>query len=154
LLESAEPPPIEWLSDVVRSRFIADPFAVQRGENLTILVEEFDQIQRTGRISAMCSGDGGRSFSSLAPISGAIFDSPGHKSYPYLFEHDGEIYCVPEPSDRREAVLYRAVEFPRKWERVCVLMEGIALVDPTVLFYAGSWWMFYTDRDRGSNVKL
>ena len=145
---------VEWLPELPRTRFIADPFAMKKGAEVTILVEDFDLLQRRGRISAVCSADNGRNFSPPVPISGADFDLPDHKSYPYLFEHAGEIYCVPETCERNEIALYRAIQFPRKWERVCTLLRGIAAVDPTVFQHDGHWWMFYSDRDRGSNVKL
>jgi hypothetical protein len=153
-LRSGPAPKIEWLPDSPRTRFIADPFAIKRGAEITLLVEDFDQIRRKGCIAAIRSTDDGRSFSEPTPISGGIFDHSDHKSYPYLFEHDGEIYCVPETHERNEIALYRAIRFPNQWERVCALLEGVAGIDPTVFQHDGNWWMFYADRERGSNVKL
>ena len=153
-VESGGRAKVKWLPNLPRTRFIADPFARKRGSEITILVEDFDQIRGKGCISEVHSTDDGRSFSSPTPVSGGIFDDPIHKAYPYLFEHVGEIFCVPETSEKNEIVLHRAIQFPEKWERVRVLLAGIAAVDPTLFSHEGYWWMYYTDRDRGSNVKL
>src|SRR5208282_1570352 len=66
--------PVEWLPTLPRTRFFADPFAIQRGAELVILFEDFDQIENKGSISAIRSFDGGHTFSYPIPLSGAVFD--------------------------------------------------------------------------------
>jgi hypothetical protein len=152
-LSRGSAPPVEWLPHLPRTRFLADPFAIRRGVELTLLFEDFDHVGNTGRISTAHSSDGGRNFSAAAPVGGALAELTEHASYPCVFTHENEIYCAVETWERNEAALYRARNFPNDWERVCRLLEG-PVVDPTLILHDGSWWMFYTRRDRGSNTKL
>jgi len=146
---------VEWLPALPRTRFFADPFAVWCGRELVILFEDFDQVRQKGGISAIRSADGGRTFSEPRPLCGEVFDDSSiHKSYPFLLEHGGEIYCIPETFEKNEVALYRAVRFPDRWERVGALLEGVDAVDPTVVFYEGNWWMFYTTRQAGTALNL
>ena len=77
-----------------------------------------------------------------------------HTSYPYLFEHLGQIYCVPETYQAREVSLYRAEEFPNRWVKVATLIEDLAGLDSTVFQHEGRWWLMATDNDDGPNRKL
>ena len=153
-IEPNHVPPVEWLPGPPRTRFFADPFAIRRGAELTILFEDFDQIENSGHISAMHSIDGGLSFTPPTPVRGSAFDTAKHKSYPYLFEYGGEIFCVPETCGTNEINLYRAAQFPWQWERAGTILTGISAVDPTVFLHDGSWWMFFTLGGSGSNIKL
>jgi hypothetical protein len=66
---------------------------------------------------------------------------PYHLSFPYVFDGGGEIYMLPETSQNRTLELYRATEFPLRWERCTVLMDGNA-VDSSIVKHEGLWWMF------------
>ena len=54
-----------------------------------------------------------------------------HYSYPFVFRHQDTWYMIPESSEAREVRLYRAVNFPEKWELCTVLLNERA-VDTTV----------------------
>lgn len=145
---------IEWLPCGPRTRFLADSFGLRTDGKVTILAEDFDHVSRKGHIVALSSSDDGRTFSAPARISGDGFDDPSHKSYPYLLQHDGAIFCVPESWEKSEVALYRAIRFPDKWERVCALLKDVEAVDATPFEFAGSWWMFYTVVQQGTGLKL
>ena len=83
-----------------------------------------------------------------------VLDLPVHLSYPYVFEHDGIIYCLPETSGAREIALYQAVNFLTEWRKAAVLVDGIAAADATVFEYDGRWWLLCTDVDAGENLNL
>lgn len=55
-----------------------------------------------------------------------------HLSYPMVFEQSGVIYMIPETTTRKNVMLYKAVEFPYKWEFVCDLLSGGEYADTTV----------------------
>jgi hypothetical protein len=61
-------------------------------------------------------------------------------------------YVVPEQSQARRVALYelRAGGL----HEVCVLLEGVAAVDPTLLRHGGRWWLFCTDGERDDNGAL
>lgn len=66
-----------------------------------------------------------------------------HLSYPCVFEAEGEVFMVPESAADGTVSLYAAREFPRRWRRDTVLLEGQPASDAT-LHRAddGRWWMF------------
>ncbi len=142
-------PEARWLPGLARHRFLADPFGRRHGTGTTLLVEEFDYRTQRGRISALESEDG-RSFTAPRPV----IELPVHMSYPYLFTHRGEVYCVPETHQAREVSLYRAADFPTGWRKIATLLEDFAAVDSTVFQHEGRWWLLCTDRDSGPDTKL
>jgi hypothetical protein len=140
-------PPVKWLPEQGPDRYLADPFPAVHDDSLWALVEDYDYRDRRGVVSAICLSD---------PDSKPrrVIDTGSHASYPYLFQWDGQFWCVPETFQAREVRLYRATEFPVEWELESVLIRGVAALDPTVLHHAGRWWLFCTDHNTGPNSKL
>ena len=145
---NARPKP-HYLAQGVRSKLLADPFGIKRGEKLTILCEEFDYKSPRGLISSI-EFDG----ESWSDGTAVAMDQPFHMSYPYLIEHQGEIYCVPETHEAREVALYRAEDFPHRWAKVATLLEDIPAVDSAVFQYEGLWWLTCTNREHGQYSDL
>lgn len=141
------PPDLTWYPSAPRGRYLADPFAVRHNGDLVVLVEEFDYVRNRGVISALSLGVDD-------PPPRVVIDPGVHASYPYLFEAEGEIWCIPETYQAREVRLYRALQFPDKWEHVATPIKGLAALDSTVILHQGRWWMFLTDQDAGPNTKL
>jgi hypothetical protein len=81
---------------------------------------------------------------------GVISDSrtvlaPGHHlSYPFVFQHRGEIYMLPESGADQTVKLYRADPFPDRWSLEKVLFKGARAVDPTLWVEDGIYWFFVT----------
>jgi hypothetical protein len=69
---------------------------------------------------------------------------PIHMSYPFLLEHRGSIYCVPETCQAREVGLFKAIDFPRRWTKVGPLLTNIGALDSTIFRYEGLWWLACT----------
>lgn len=149
LLQSFDPAAIRWL-DVPFDGFLADPFGIAAADgSLVILAEAFPWKERRGRIAAIERGSDGR----LAVTATSLtFDT--HLSYPQLLEHDGEIYCIPESSAEGRVQLFRAVEFPHRWEPDSVLLEGFAAADTSVVRYRDRWWMFTCNHADQDEAKL
>jgi len=141
-------PQVRWLPAPARNRYIADPFAIRRKKAVHILFEEYDYRTSKGCISAMSVN--GKSPSS----SEVVIDAPFHMSYPYLLEHEDQIYCVPETYEAQEVSLYKAKEFPRNWVKVATLIKNFAGLDNTVFQYEGRWWLLATDQNDGPEYKL
>jgi hypothetical protein len=76
-----------------------------------------------------------------------VLEEPWHLSYPFLIEEGGQIFMIPESSANRDIAIYRATDFPLKWERHAVLVEGVEAADATVVEHAGQLFMFAVVRD-------
>jgi len=123
----ASPPGYSW----------ADPFPVAWKGRRFIFFEELVQGSRKGRISVLELGPEG-AVSDPIPV----LERPYHLSYPFLLEHGGELFMIPETANEKKIELYRCVEFPGRWVREKVLLDGVSGVDPTLLRAEGRWWLF------------
>ena len=63
-------------------------------------------------------------------------------SYPVVFEWQGETYLMPETSQNRTIEVYRAIEFPRRWELAATLFNNVSAVDATLFERDGKLWLF------------
>jgi hypothetical protein len=79
-----------------------------------------------------------------ASESRRILERPYHLSYPFLFEHEGTLYMIPESGENQTVELYRCTDFPHGWEFVHNVMEGVRAYDTTLLHRDGRWWLFTT----------
>jgi hypothetical protein len=125
-------------------RFYADPFPVAKNGSLYVFVEEFPHRLGRGLISVVA-------FNEAGPIGTPrpVLETNGHLSYPFVFEHGGDMWMVPETCASETIDLYRAVEFPDRWVKEATLVAGIAASDATLFEHDGRWWMLATVRDGG-----
>jgi hypothetical protein len=49
---------------------------------------------------------------------------------------------IPESASKKTVALYKAKKFPYEWEFKKNIFEDKTLVDSTLLFYNGKWWLF------------
>eukprot|EP00887_Chlorella_sp_A99_P007508 scaffold2.g7508.t1 len=125
------------------SNFVADPFLWHHDGKLYMFYESKSSRARRGEIGVAVSGDEGRSFRHLA----IALQEPWHLSYPFVFAHEGAIYMLPETSKSGALYLYRAAEFPLRWERAASLINR-PLVDASLVEWQGLWYMFASDHSR------
>jgi hypothetical protein len=147
LYASARLGDVKWLRPMSPRYYIADPFGIPGDER--IMVEAFDHLSRLGHITTI-----DLAASAASDPAQAVLGTGGHMSYPYLVEDGGGIYCIPETCDQRQVALYRALDFPRRWERVAVLLDDFAAVDSTVIRHADRWWLFCVNEDEGPETHL
>jgi hypothetical protein len=135
---------LRWLPPMRAYSFLADPFGLWRDDRLHIFVERFDYRDRHGVIELIVYD------ATLNPILRRdVLAEPWHLSYPFVFEADGEIWMLPEAHRSGGLTLYRAAEFPGRWERAAAIeLDGIA-IDATPCFHDGLWWLFYTTAGNG-----
>ena len=138
-LKDSFQPQVEWLPYREEYQMLADPGLAPSPEGLRVLCEEFSWFSESGRILEIREAQDG----SLSRGTPAI-DEPVHMSYPYVIEHEGETYCIPECMERSEVALYRWDRNTKRWTRESVLLEGLAAVDATVFQAEGAWWMLHS----------
>ena len=120
-------------------KFWADPHILFRDGVYYIFIEEYIYETGKGHISLIVMDSNGK-YSSPE----TVLDLPYHLSYPFVFEHEGECFMIPETMDNNSIELYKCTEFPSKWEFQCNLMSNIKAVDTTLHFQDNKWWMFTT----------
>jgi len=135
-------PKVAWLPGPPPNQFIADPFAICQFGIMHLLYEDYNYRTEKGCISAMTMRPGQKPI-----IYQDVIKTPFHMSYPYLIEHNDQIYCVPEISESGQVRLYRAIKFPHQWEELVVLIENFAGVDSTIFKHNGHWWLLATDNN-------
>lgn len=120
-----------------RSRFYADPFLFERNGRTYLFFEDYPFALGKGLISCCeLQADGSPGEPRV------VLERAYHLSYPFLFEHHGEVYMIPETQDNRTIEMYRAKEFPYSWEFHKVLMQDVTAADTTLLQHHGKWWLF------------
>ena len=122
--------------------FYADPFPFTANGKTFIFVEDFDHRKGIGTISAIPFDERGQT----GPAE-TVLSEPWHLSYPYLFEHRGETWMIPESSQARRISLYRSDHFPSGWVHEANLIEDIDASDASLVRFGGKWWIFASVRD-------
>jgi hypothetical protein len=122
----------------------ADPFPVRVGDTDWLFFEELEYARGIGHLSVAPLG---RKHFMAKPEP--IIVEPFHLSWPFVFQHEGEHYILPETASEGCVRLYRATRFPYEWSRDRVLLEGSTAVDPTLIQIGGRWWLFVCDLDDG-----
>jgi hypothetical protein len=139
---------LHWLPEQRPYAFLADPFGLWRNGLLHLFVERFDYRDRRGTIELLIYD---RHFQLMDRRE--ILTEPWHLSYPFVFEANGETWMLPEAHRSGRLTLYRAVDFPFRWEPAAVIPLDCVAVDATPFHHQGRWWLFYTSAsDRESKV--
>jgi hypothetical protein len=118
--------------------FWADPFVVDKDNKSYIFFEAYVYKTHKGHLSVMEYDHKSGTMSEAKEI----LNTPYHLSYPFMMEHEGEFYMIPEGSKDKDIKLYRATNFPYEWEVVRTLMDDIIAVDTTLFYKDDNWWMF------------
>lgn len=137
---------VAWVPEQGANRYLADPFPDPTGKTSFVLVEDYDHVSHRGVISAIDLDGKGQ--------AEVVLDTGVHASYPYLFEHDGSVFCVPETYQARQVRIYRATSFPDRWELTDTILDGLPVLDPTVFRHEGRWWLFCTFEGPHANTAL
>lgn len=128
-------------------RYWADPFVVDDARETLVFLEEVRYERGKGELVVGRLGDDG-TLSDVEPV----LTAPHHLSYPYVFRDAGRAFMVPESGEAGRVDLWTATEFPRRWERVATLVEGLGPVDASILRHGGLYWMWVNDAVPGGRA--
>lgn len=125
-----------------RWSYYADPFLWRHDGHDWLFVEEFEYPRCKGRLCCV-------------PLDGALRAGPPrpvlpldvHASFPYLFEHAGQLYMVPETCAGRSIDLYACDGFPDRWRLARRLLYGVDGADSLVFQHDGRWWLITAQRE-------
>lgn len=115
---------------------VADPFAIRYRDAWYLFFELFIKDQENAVIGASRSND----LLDWEPL-GIVHKQPHHLSYPFVFEHDGEIYMMPESKSVRRVDIFRALDFPNQWVFEKTILRG-RYMDCSMVKHAGRYWLF------------
>jgi hypothetical protein len=129
-----------------RDRYWADPFVLERSGRHYVFIEEKVYAVGRGHIACLTLAEDGRILDQQT-----VLQAPYHLSYPFVFEHLGEIYLLPESAQHRTLDLYRCTRFPDRWEPAGTFLRDVYAVDATLLEHAGKWWLFANLKEAGGS---
>ncbi len=138
-MSSGMPGSMERFSEIrpPKDRFWADPHVVFWESRYYIFFEEYIYKDKKAHVSVIEVDEAGHH---TEPV--AVLEESYHLSYPFVFEYKGALYMIPESCENRTIQLYKAVQFPYKWEFQMNLMTDVVAVDTTLHFKNNKWWMF------------
>lgn len=109
-----------------KGHYIADPFFVKDKGCYFIFTEL--KGQKDADIALFTSEDGKEYH-----FEGTVLDEEFHLSYPQVFKFNNDFYMLPEAQQSGQVLLYKAVNFPRKWKVSDTLIKNKKLKDPSLL---------------------
>ena len=148
---SVKPTPVLSRSSVtdVPAVFVADPFILKRQDTWYMFFEIMSHLDYKGCIGCATSTDGVKWH-----YEQVVLEEPFHLAYPHVFEHDNQIYMVPD-SFGNGVQLYRADHFPDRWVLEKVLITDKNLCDSSLFFHEDRWWNLCCDRtDKQDSLKI
>jgi hypothetical protein len=118
----------------------ADPFPVEHNGKTYIFIEQ--QIGAGNGTLGVIELFPDLTYSAFVPI----LEKQYHLSFPNIFclEDRGQKiwYMIPETHEHNTIDLYRAVDFPLKWNYELTLMNDVVAVDSVVFQHSSKWWLF------------
>ena len=116
----------------------ADPMVFEHNNKIYIFAELYDYTLCRGTIG-YCKYDGIK-FSKWRQVLVEDF----HMSFPNVFSVGSEIFMIPETSAANQLLLYKAIDFPEKWQKIKVIKSGVKWVD-TVLVKSANGYLGFTE---------
>ncbi|UZD23058.1 glucosamine inositolphosphorylceramide transferase family protein [Algoriphagus halophytocola] len=124
---------------VPEGEFWADPFLLVKDGVKYLFFERFRFERQSACISVGILEN--------ARVSGIkdVIDDGSHMSYPNVFEDEGEIFMIPETCAKKRLEVYKAVDFPYKWELYSTAFEGEQIADVNFMRDTeGKAWIFFS----------
>lgn len=125
----------------VNADFVADPFLMEDQGTYYLFFEVLNQETKQGDIGLATSKDGMN-----WQYEQIVLDEDFHLSYPHVFKNKNNYYMIPESAEAGGVYLYKATQFPYKWERVKKLVSG-PYTDASVFQHDNKWWMYTAGLD-------
>jgi len=115
---------------------MADPFLLVYHDELYLFYEEKSELNN-GVIKAFKTGNL-KNWQDL----GIILSETCHLSFPFIFEHEQEIYLMPETFDYKSLSLYHFTDFPNGCTLNRNLMTGEHFIDSHIYKSEGVYFLF------------
>jgi len=136
------PEPVWLKTEAEKSVYHADPFGFIKDDQFHVVCEEYDYKNAKGKLVSLQVD---RQSNHVVKKSTAL-EKEYHLAFPYLFEHENTQYCIPENSVGGNVDLYKYDSSDGELVFEQSLVENLAAVDPSLFYYQGFWWLFFTDK--------
>ena len=130
---------IQWFKKPIKNSYFADPFIIKTKKDTYIFFEWYSYPKGKADLAVALKSEYFKKYHKLTNFK-------EHRSYPYIFEYEGYIYCLPEANQTKQVVLYRFDEEKLTLEKESVLLEGFPIVDATLHHHNGKWFMFLVNQ--------
>lgn len=138
---------VHWLKPP-KSDYFADPFVITTNNDTYLFFEWFSNQNGKADLAIAKKSEN-------FDVYHKITDFPEHRSYPFVFEYQGVIYCIPEANQTNKVSLYRFDETHGRaslqWE--CDLLDG-CYVDATLHHHSDGKWYLFTTPQKQSHTHL
>ena len=118
------------------NQYQADPFLWEHLGRTYCFFETYDYRTSKGCISVGELDDRG-----LVDVR-TVLSTDCHLSFPFLFEHDGQLFMMPESCGNKRLEIWRCDQFPDRWELHSTALEGSVAADSHLARIGEDWWLF------------
>lgn len=119
-----------------RQGWYADPFLIAHDGSQYCFFEDLGRGANAASISvAKLQGD-------KLGVPSTALKAEYHMSFPFVFEHGGDIYMLPETIGANRIEIWKADAFPHSWTLHATALEGQHFADPVLVQIEGQWWLF------------
>lgn len=132
---------IKWFKKPRKNCYFADPFVIKTEKDTYIFFEWYSYYDGKADLSVALKSEDFKIYHKISHFK-------EHRSYPYIFEHEGIIYCLPEAHQTNKLTLYRFNEKELRLEEDCILLEGFPIVDATLYKSDEIWYMFLVNQKK------
>ena len=131
--------------DNMKDSFNADPFVIEKNNKNYCFLECYNYTEKKAKINVY------ELFEDRYEFIGTALEENFHLSFPFLFEHNSEVYMVPESGKNRDIRLYKCHNFPLDWRLEKVLIENIDAADTMLFQKNNKWWLMTNEDPMGLN---
>ena len=121
-------------------KFAADPFLCTVNSKMFVFFETL----KNGKGEIECAEVTSQG---MGEISTALVEN-FHLSYPFILKFDGNIFMIPESSEKEEVRLYKSKAFPTEWTFEKTLMQDVLAAD-SILVQNHDGWHILTNLSSG-----
>ena len=120
-----------------KDEFWADPFVISFESKNYVFFENYSYKLKKGKISCGILSEEG-----IKDVCD-VLELDYHVSYPFVFKMNDDFFMMPETCEAKRLEIYKAVNFPNKWQLYSKGFEGEGIADPTLfLDKKKNIWLF------------
>jgi hypothetical protein len=134
---------VHWLKPP-KTDYFADPFVITTKDDTYLFFEWFSNKNGKADLAVAKKSED-------FEVYHKITDFPEHRSYPFVFEYQGVIYCIPEANQTNKVSLYRFENEKMIYD--CDLLDG-CYVDSTLHHHSDGKWYLFTTHQKQSHTHL